>query len=216
MQALAYQRPARAGRRRRVQLALLPLLLCCGCGPKLTDIGIAVLISLPIAHLITVGVLAILHEIWRRVHPELRLEPYSHGLAVLALFALASTQAGRLGDWDLVGPALLVGGGATLLWTLLLWRLLLPSLRENAATIAPLVMSGVSAMMALSVATLAFGKESASLVVALWMYSSVFGWLPGIVVVLMIVLGYWRAQQHLQRLEREGLDQQRLRVASLE
>ncbi len=193
---MAYQRHARSGRRRRLQLALLPLLLCCGCGPKLTDIGIAVLISLPIAHLLTVGVIAALHEIWRRVYPELRLEPYSHGLAVLGLSALAWSQAGRLGDWDLVGLALLVGGGATMLWTLLLWRVLLPTMRESAATIAPLVMSGVGAMMALSVATLAFGKDSASFVVAAWMYSSWFGWLPGVVAVVMLVSGYLRAKRH--------------------
>ncbi|MCA9716418.1 MAG: hypothetical protein H6713_28925 [Myxococcales bacterium] len=181
-----------SARRRPLRLGLLALLLVSGCGPTVTEMGSAVLIALPIAHVITVGLITLLHRFWRREYPELRVEPIAHVVAVLVLIALAVSQPEAADNWRLISIALIVGGGATLAWSLLLWRLLLPLCRSWAAAIAPLVMSGVSAMMAYSVATLAFGKESAKECIFLWMIGSGYGWLPSIVVAALFLGASWR------------------------
>ena len=167
---------ATRSRREIAQLALVST-LCASCGPTPEKLGNAALLVLPLIHVLAVGWMALLLKPWRRVAPQLRVQPAPQ-LTVLAVLTIAAavTASKGLDDVDFMVIAGLHAGAATLTGAAVLWLLLILWTRRPTGwlfAVPPVAVSLVTAVMAAAAAN-SLIPAIANRFVELWIYE---GWL---------------------------------------
>lgn len=111
--------------RRYRWLWLFALLSLIGCGPSDQEVGMGVLISLPLVLSITYGVLSLLSSRWRTVIPELLMhkEPWTLALLASVLLMLITLIIGKEKAVSMFISGLWIFGSSYVSMALFVWRI---------------------------------------------------------------------------------------------
>lgn len=171
-------------------IALTPALLADNCAPSPYEAGTSVLLAAPVAVLVTLGLFAGLHFMWRRSRPThaLAAKPMlvvaGTSLAMgLVAFAAGGGSGDHLGDWPAV--AMLSFGPSYLAVFLLTWRVWLavrPATAARGALIVATALTIVPALVCLA------GAELVPFFFV-WIYAGIYGIPP----VLLLIAFYIEA-----------------------
>lgn len=127
---------------RTTLLALLALGLT-GCGPTAEELAATILAGLPVALILGIVAVFSLRRAWG---DELSFPPWGIALGIVGLLgSLALTQS-RHFDIELLGPALMVAGSATMGLSLLFGRMRLAAPAERSVVLTPLVVVSLFAL----------------------------------------------------------------------
>lgn len=132
----------RMTRMRTKLLALLALGLA-GCGPTAEELATTILAGLAVALLLGIVAVFALRRAWG---DELSFPPWGIALGIVGLLGSVALMQSRHFDIELLGPALMAAGSATMGLSLLFGRMRLAAPAERSVVLTPVVVVGLLAL----------------------------------------------------------------------
>ena len=181
-------------------MAVIALAALGGCGPKIDEIGVAVLVAAPFVYLSVHFFLYLLSLLWRRRYPLLR-HPLKLWLIIPAVvLAIAAPFIGPSRKLDLAVMAYWVFGTSYLTVTLVVWRLWFIANEELAFTHAQIPVAALYTMFGL--ACVAKARDLAQLGVMAFIFPGYGGLISAPLYIALIIEAAVRGKRHPQPLAR--------------
>lgn len=189
--------------RRGPAVPLLALaLLCSGC-KQVVEFGQLALLTLPLVHVIMVGLFALVRQIWRRTHPALRIGLRAQLVTTLLLGGVVAVFADLPGDSILLVQALWIYGSGVLAIAAVVWAALERRDHHGAFVYAPIIASTIAALAAVIVSTGIFGADIGFYIIGLWTLSG-FSPIPVIFILVAFLIAYRRLVAYEEELDRRA------------